>query len=64
MIVMWGAVSAGRLVVIIVLENCTCMGTSPAPANDDGKSKIMLSKPAFSLIGPTEMMEAVGIYHN
>ena len=58
---MWGAVSAGRLVVIIVLENWTCIGTSPAPASEDGKSKIMLSKPAIFRLGCTEIIEAAGI---
>ena len=55
---MCGAVSAGLLTVVIPLENCTCIGTSPAPAKDEGNVKFMMSKPGISGFGRTARIEA------
>src|SRR5215213_622571 len=55
---MCGAVAAGRLTVVMpVLENWTWIGTSPAPAKDEGKVKFMTSNPGISGFGRTERIE-------
>ena len=54
LIVMCGAVAAGRLVVVNPPRvNVTTIGTSPAPANDAGRVKLMKSKPGFLTFGCT-----------
>jgi len=47
-----GAVAAGRLTVLVVpRRNDTCIGTSPAPANEAGSVNVMMSKPGISRFG-------------
>src|SRR5215216_1060282 len=53
LIVICGAVSAGRLTVVVPLANVTCIGTSPAPASDAGNVNCMKSKPAILRFGLT-----------
>ena len=51
---MCGAVSAGRLTAVKPdLVNETCTGTSPAPANDAGKVKLIMSQPGIFGFGLT-----------
>ena len=51
MIVICGAVFAERLVAVMpVRVKVTIIGTSPAPANEAGKVKLMMSNPGISAL--------------
>src|SRR6185369_11394080 len=59
--VMCGAVAAGRLTVVPdVFVTVTCIGTSPAPANEAGNENSMMSKPGIFVLGLTEIMLLAG----
>src|ERR1700741_5548239 len=56
---MRGAVSAGRLTVVSpVLVNVTCTGTSPAPASEAGRVKLIRSQPGIFVLALTDKIAA------